>query len=667
MSLFFNIDGSDQGAVAVRLGALGLTSAGDSTISIGNIVEDDPTGVRTIVGLQPCYVEEPSCTAAPRLFTGYTADRRYRRGPFRTGPGREIDVSLLDQNAVFNFRLITGSDGKRPAETHIQRIDWLLGSAYLSGLIVDDGLVYRGNPRPFGEADYRGQYPLDVLNDISAPIFQSFSALWDQTTKRVGLFFNQPNATTHTSTLTISNVPADVDNVTVFAPLIDAEMVRDPQDVYSTVRMTHKYGTVLATRASTATAFLERGLQVNNDRIGQASALVMSQSLLDRSADEADTITFTVQLPASKVGLIDATHRLGVRFAHLPGFETLTYTRVAERNIAQTDNRDIYNVTLKCSTHGLSPGGGGAGGFPFQGACSVVPAQIADNEELSSSTIQIGAASAHPWAAPTAGRELIAYVWGRGTITGTPGCTDNGSSPTWTEHTNSPLTPAGGSQVILRAYHKIAIGDETLITIASGGSGNKSAGCVFEIPAAAIAERTTNAAAGAGPPETFTGSVTATRKLLIVGTVFNADDISHDYAGTVAAPVVEVFDGTIQDNFSPGYWLGYVQSAASISGTWNHNNGWASLNYGIDCPAVEAPISGQQVPPTNAVTPAPDGVTTIFFAPYPYATGSLHVEMNGSKLAPGVDFTETDYTTGKFTFTRAPLANAEIVVWFQSL
>jgi hypothetical protein len=668
VTLFVYYNGADQGNTSVRLGALGLTSAADSTVSFGSVIFDDPAGSRTITGWKTLNVDEPECVGSSRLFTGYVADRRYTRGPYRTDTSRWIDTTIVDQNAVLGLRLITGSDGKRPAETHIERIDWLLGSAYLSGLIVDDGLVYRGNPRPFGEADYRGQYPYDVLNDISAPIFQTFFAVYSQTTHRVGLFFNQPNATTNTSTLTISNVETDVSRDvngvvtgTCYPPSVDAEMMRDPSEVYSTVRMTHKYGTVLATRASTATNFISRGLQVNNDRIGQASALVMSESLLDRSADEWDKITVKIQLPPSKVGLIDAGMRVGVRFAHIPGFETLTYSRVTQRNIAQAEGSDqLYDVSLELSTHGLSPGGGGAGGFPFQGACSVVPAQAVTEEDLVSSTVQIDIS------APTPGRILVAYVAGRGTITGTPGCTDNGTG-SWTEHTNSPQTPAGGGDVILRAYHKVAVGNETVVTIASGGSGNKSAGVVYEIPAAAIAERTTNNA-GAGPygsSQVFTGTLSTSRGIEIIGTVFNADDISHDYNATVVAPVVEVADGTIDNNFNPGYFFGYAQDVASISGTWNHGNNWASLNYGIDCDAQDAPIQGQwfyDIVPT----PAADGTTVTFTLPtgYEFADGSLLVKVD--RLDQTAAITSYDGAARTFTLGFAPKVGELIEVTGQS-
>jgi hypothetical protein len=77
------------------------------------------------------------------------------------------------------------------------------------------------------------------------------------------------------------------------------------------------------------------------------------------------------------------------------------------------------------------------------------------------------------------------------------------------------------------------------------------------------------------------------------------------------------------------------------------------------------PSVGQQYPPTRS-SMVPDGDETSDTTPTAYAPGSLHVEMNGSRLAGGgVDFTETSPTTGGYTFTRPPLTDAEIVYWYQ--
>ncbi len=62
-------------------------------------------------------------------------------------------------------------------------------------------------------------------------------------------------------------------------------------------------------------------------------------------------------------------------------------------------------------------------------------------------------------------------------------------------------------------------------------------------------------------------------------------------------------------------------------------------------------------------TPATDGVETVFFVPLGgYISGTLEVYLNGLLQRPGVDYTESDYTTGEFTMTSAPLATDNLIV-----
>lgn len=53
-------------------------------------------------------------------------------------------------------------------------------------------------------------------------------------------------------------------------------------------------------------------------------------------------------------------------------------------------------------------------------------------------------------------------------------------------------------------------------------------------------------------------------------------------------------------------------------------------------------------------TPVTDGSTTTFAIAFPYMPGSLVVFLNGLQQRPGVDFTESDPTTGEFEMTDPP-------------
>jgi hypothetical protein len=671
MSLVATVDGSALSNRIRLRGAgetgFGATSAADGTGSTGGVIFDDPDGDLSLQGWQTITIDETSCTDAPRIFTGFIGDRTYSRGRYSDGPAREIDCTIIDQNTLMSFALISNPDGKRPAETHIERIDWLLGSVYIpGGLISDLGLVDRSHPRPFPETDYRGQYPSEVLSDLAGPIFKIWYVYWDQDAEALGLFFDEATSVSNASTLSFSNDPSDwsaADGLsgTCLRVYTDGALAVDPSEVYSKARQVYRNGVVIENNDTTKTTFFgslgHRGVEADNDRNGlESTARAQLQNILARDSKEAEVLTFTAQLSAAQVGLIDAGQRVGVRFTHLPGFETLpTYTRVERRITSHTEGRrDFYDVQLTCSTRGLTTigGGGDPGVFPAPPGCSPVPTQVVPQEDLASSDTHV------PISTPNAGDLLIGVIFGRGTITGPNGCTDDGTG-TWTEHPDSPQTPAGGSSVILRAYEKISEGNETSIFLQSGGSGNKCQATVFVIPQATVEERIVSTGAGFGPPQPFdSGTLSQSRKLLIDGTVFNADDISHDYAGTVAG-ATEVDDGTVDDNFSPGFWIGYAADVASLSGSWNHNNGWASLTYGIDCDtSTNPPLSGQEVGPETVVMTGDSGTTA-----WPFADGSLRVYVDDTDQTTKI--TSADGATGDFTLAFTPTPTETVVVWYQ--
>ena len=377
MSLFADLNGSLVGTTYIRLGGIGgLPAAADGTGSQGGIVFDDPLGNLTVTGWQIIKVTEPDCTAAPVLFYGTVADRTYRRGPYLQGPSREIDTTINDHNGFLSLRLLGGNGPSRPQETDRARIAWLLSDASLDGLVYDLGFV-NGTGLKFDAANFQGMYPADVLNDIASHYGQIFFTYWDQVQGKVGLFFDFPTAVTFTSSLSISNVLSDVDDVTVFEPYKDAELVADPSEVYSRVRFVYTGGVVWRSDSTTAATFFPeplryRSLQVENDRIGKlTTATTFANRVLAADSTEREMVSFTVRLPSTKVGLIQAGMRIHLRFTHLPGFETGTYSRIERLTYLPTDaDQTHYDVHCECSTHGLTTaigsGGGSTDPFPYQ-------------------------------------------------------------------------------------------------------------------------------------------------------------------------------------------------------------------------------------------------------------------------------------------------------------
>ena len=402
-SLFAYLNGSDIG-YKVRLNGIGLSARADGSVGVGGIEFDDQAASLTVRGWMSVIVKEVACTAAPVLFTGYIADRTYTRvgqaATYRTGASRFINANLIDQNAITHVNLITGSDGKRPAETQVARIAWITGSNYWPGSI-DQTLVDTTHVRPFEAADYRGQFADDVLNDIAGPIFRIFFIYPVQPNGNRGLFFDTPDALTTASTLTLSNVLSDKTSTCFIA---EATLMRDPSEVYARIRYVYANGVAIENLSSTRdTFFLDnglgyRGLNVNNSRVGlDSTARSMADLLLTRDAGENDKLTVNVQLPPASVGLIDAGQRVGVRFTHLPGFDPQVFTRVVSRTIQQTPGNDqLYDVTLELSTHGLSSAGGG--GAPGPGVFPSPPPATAVHYYGGTFTWSNSPGGSHGWA-----------------------------------------------------------------------------------------------------------------------------------------------------------------------------------------------------------------------------------------------------------------------------
>lgn len=687
--LFAYLAGSDVGH-RVRLNGFGLTSNADGSVGFGGIVFDDTDGSLTVRGWMKVVVKETACTAAPVLFSGYIGPRRYSRdgdSQYRTAAARWIDTDLVDENAVLHIRLITGADGKRPAETHNARIDWLVDSAYLSGLIDDVTLVDTSNPRPFEEADYRGQYADDVLNDLAGPIFRTFFVYPTQPTGGRGLFFDTPTATVGTSTLRISNVLGDVDTSTTFAPFIDATLTKDPSEVYSRIRYTYAHGTVIEDDAGTVTEFFTdnglgaRGLQVNNTRIGlESSARSMAENMLSRDDDENNTIAVTVRLPAAKVGLIGPGERIEVRFSHLPDYESFTFTRVTSRTIMQAPgNPDWYDVRLELNSHGV--GGGGGGGAPGPGTFP------------------------HP---PSSGAGIVQQVSGLGNLTMPSAITEGNTLiyvgairaanfSAWDYVADGYVlaaafgesTDPGGTNAAMVIYKTAASGEGVILNPIAGSDppGADAGGTWYELAGEwAPDEEDENTgdslSVAAGPITAAANSIT----FAIVG---QGQGGSYDSASnqamfdggyyTLASGWIEDFDSnatsghptilTAHQATSGALSLSAVNAIDSASGYFI---GAGDLNYiaqmvsfaQTDSTGSSPPEPGQRFGPITPVE-TPDGATYTFTLPDPYTFADLSLEVFVNRLDQTAAVTSYDGATRQFTLAFAPWGTDVIEVYGQ--
>jgi hypothetical protein len=346
-----------RGSVAGLIDRAELGSTG-----ISSIVLDDPDGSLghssdAILGFKKFWVEETDCPAGDqRIYTGFIGDRKYRRGDsLITGVARKIDVTLMDPNEILAERVLRAGYAypytcDRPAETDFERVAWILAHGYVWD-VSDHGLVASTGPVNMDAKDYSGQRPADVVNDCSQQSGRNHFVYYDEATGSFGFFYDFNKAAVYSSSLQISNVLADVDNVTTFAPKPDAELTRDPSRVAAGIYMPFDGGVTYQQFLGTAEAYAFRDQLAPSVNVTTlANANIRATRYLAENTTEDDNITCTVRLPAAKVTGIKAGHRIQAKFSHLPGMASYTWCRIIARTVKQDETTaEFYNVELEMS------------------------------------------------------------------------------------------------------------------------------------------------------------------------------------------------------------------------------------------------------------------------------------------------------------------------------
>lgn len=354
---------TDLGTSVVRLGSIqGLIAAAESgTVAISSIVLDDPGGTLDIVGLKHFRVTED---AAPNgsnvVWSGFIGRRTIRRGntsqrpSLRVGTDREWDVELVDVNASLNFRVLSnGSNSdlsistKRPAETDVARIDWLLSTVYLP--LADGGLIDRSGPVNMDPADLTGRMADDVLRECAQASGKNYWAYYDRTHGSNSLGYLKASGTYggYDSSMRLTNVLADVDQATTFYVLDDWQLVRDPTRVYAGVYLPYTGGAVYKYSYATSYAFGFRdGIWPAAHVTTAAGANTLATHALSISSTEDDRLTCRAKLPAAHVNDAIEGMRVQVNITALPDYTGYMWWRILRRTVAQDETSDdFYNVS----------------------------------------------------------------------------------------------------------------------------------------------------------------------------------------------------------------------------------------------------------------------------------------------------------------------------------
>jgi hypothetical protein len=668
---------------------MGLTERADGTQGFGGLIFDDPDKTLDVRGWMKVLILETACTSAPYIGSGYIGPRRITRSngvaTYKTGNGRFIDCDIVDENVLLDIRIITDSDGKRPAETHADRINWLLASKYLdqgTDLIDDTTLVDLSNPRPFEEADYRKQYPSNVLEDIDSALARTSFVYTVGTNGQRGLFFDFPDQAVGICTLSISNDLSDITfdangeiTGTVYPPEIDAVQTLDPSEVYAKVLYEYRHGTVTANNVTTHDTFFSdnslgyRGVAVTNTRIGlESTARLFADNYLTAHSVEKETITVGVLLPKEKAGLIRAGQFINVKFGHFDNFSgSYKQMRITERVIAHADQtNEKYLLMLELSNRPVSvtgPSGGapGPGDFPHDPPpCAT--ATLVQWAEVSAAagdqTITFGAAL-------TPGNLVVAAVVFHDNQPGL-------NMPTMTGWTATPdgaisVPNADGSDnadgTMAMFYRTVVDGDGDSYTISNFSISTRIVLMEFS-GSWTIGSSDNDGASGTSGNTAFPaplGSVAVTAESLVVGIAI--------WSAPALGGTCTIDRGTVVTDGDPGLQgppLGVsweaVSTAQTVAPTMTLNvsftatNGHAGMMQVFTCANTPADNPPSPAQPFGPVTPVetPDGATTTFTLPagYEFADGSLRVYVD--RLDQSAAITAYDGAARTFTLAFAP-------------
>lgn len=565
--------------VTVRQGVAFSSAAEEGAVAQSQIVVDDTGSTLDYVGLRRLYAYETAAQAHNQMiYNGYLQERTIGRKPAEgqdqdeavTALDRRWTLTVADTNSLLSRRLITGADGDRPAETDVARIQWLLDSndAYLSN--PQDTWE---NPSPYIETDYavdmdaadlRGQTAFDVLNDCAqrsgknwfARYYEAADSVPPTNNGSIALWYAFDYGTSDTSSLRLTNVNAEADQVTTFYVLPDALLSVDPSRNYSGLLVNGQW---YFQSTNVENLFQRRDAAVNNPNVKTyAKAEALATRYLADAASEDRRISCRFIVAKQYVNDLREGQRLQVKFSHFTGYETFTYVRCLRRTVTQLDD-EFYEIAIEASA----------------------PAPSADIVQSYSYRTGDGAADYNTFAAPvTAGNLLVLVIGHRGDVGWDFGPKlNNSTGPA------RPFTQWGGNVYNLNdpmgVFYRIATGDEQVLYMEE----NKLQWTMYEISGAGdpstfeVLSASAQASSGTKSLGSFTGA--STGDIQIAGFILDDDDTS--------APDQTVGAGWTQDQQRKDLTTGKnpltlqmhasTHPAVSISGV---AHGWGAIAVNIE-------------------------------------------------------------------------------------
>ena len=545
----------------------------------GTVIVDDPNGTKEYLPWHQLLLMEDTINpneASPflhrRLWRGFISEIRMRKGPYVPGSARQWELTVLELNNFLQQRVVKPAhNGNRPAETDIQRLNWFLGTSWVTGRINTlNNHIDTSNPVSLDAFDYTWHYFGDVLTDLSNASGKNHFIYWDLFNARIELFYAKFDSTFYSSTLKISDVAGDADNDLVFSPLAEGyEYFSDPSRMYDAVVLPFSGGTVFKAGAADSGEVFRDGIAPAVEVKTSAKANTLAQRELDEIRDPDKTLRLTVQIPVSRIYMIRPGQRVQVKSSWVPNLSGYTYCRIREMTYKLNADRDLYDLDLILAIPDVS---------------------IGLQQSVDANVNDVPATATLP-AAPTPGNLLVMQVHrlaGSGAVTA--GLTQAGS---WRE-------VVGGSNAIATFYRVVQAGDgaswgftvagQAIVELSEWSSSAGWGSDPLDV-VSFIATQTNTGGEGAAVSTTRTITPTASRRALIIANVgtFQQDtptDVSH------AAVSPDVLLDSAQTNNKTHQAVIY-RTVSSTTGSYTqsvtYNKGFGNSSWAEQCTSFVTP------------------------------------------------------------------------------
>ena len=352
-------------------------SAEEGTAPLMRVIVYDPDMVYDFVGHRPWRIIEDQITDGDDIiYQGYIATQEISRGEGAKGEplGRVWALDISDANTLWARRAMLGADCNRPAETDVERMQWLLGTNEAAAFDDITTYVSTDDPVDMDKNDYRGQMFNQIADDCAQQSGKNWYAwvMWSGSAYEVFAWYGDDSLTDFSSTLSLTNdlddlVMADIeDGTSLYWPISrDTKLARDPSRVFSGAVVPYDGGYAYAVDDDTADTYARRDSVQPAANVKTATKAKARARRYVNSLDEQDErITTSVEVPAALVNQLRQGMRIPYKATHQPGYEDYVWCRILNRALQQIYAGSWYRVTLELAgPKGAAASGGGTGVF----------------------------------------------------------------------------------------------------------------------------------------------------------------------------------------------------------------------------------------------------------------------------------------------------------------